>query len=95
VQKSVLRDVSQLETKIERATEGVRNHFITRLANLANKANAFSIANFIMAARIESNISDRYRVVLIFTLCKFSDHVNKNFKDCTREDNSHFLIFTE
>ena len=54
-------------------------------------SNALSIANFLLACRVESNISSTYREDLIFTLCKLSNYLGKNFKDFTREDVLAFL----
>jgi hypothetical protein len=55
--------------KIDRATEGLRQQFITRLTDHRYRFNALTIANFLLAAKTESNISDGYREDLIFTLC--------------------------
>jgi integrase/recombinase XerD len=82
VQKVVFED----RLKIERATEGLRQQFITRLTDHRYGANALTIANFLLAAKTESNISDGYREDLIFTLCKLSNFIGKDFKHFTRED---------
>ncbi|HEX9317581.1 MAG TPA: hypothetical protein VF884_01465, partial [Nitrososphaeraceae archaeon] len=89
MQKTLLD--SQLKIKIERATEGIRQGFISRLEIHEYKTNALTIANFLMAAKIESNISDSYKEDLIFTLCKLSDYIGKVFKDFTREDILSYL----
>ncbi len=54
MQKTVLED----RLKIDRATEGLRQQFITRLTDHEHKDNALTVANFLLAAKIESNISD-------------------------------------
>jgi integrase/recombinase XerD len=58
VQKALLDTQSKI--KIERAREGLKKWFITRLENHEYKANALTIANFLIAAKIESNIAISY-----------------------------------
>jgi hypothetical protein len=87
MQKTVLAD----QLKIDRATEGLRQQFITTLTDHKYRVNALTIANFLLAAKTESNISDGYREDLIFTLCKLSNFIGKDFKDFTREDILSFL----
>jgi hypothetical protein len=72
--------------KVERATEGLTRQAVRRLSEHVHKLNSLSIANFLLACRVESNISSTYREDLIFTLCKLSNYIGKNFKDFTRED---------
>lgn len=87
MQKVVFED----RLKIESATEGLRQQFITRLTDHRYGVNALTIANFILAAKTESNISDGYREDLIFTLCKLSNFTGKDFNDFTREDILSYL----
>ena len=87
MQKVVFED----RLKIDRATEGLRQQFITRLTDHRYGVNALTIANFILAAKTESNISDGYREDLIFTLCKLSSFIRKDFNDFTREDILSYL----
>ena len=47
VQKALLD--TQFKIKIERATEGLKKWFIIRLENHEHKANALTIANFLIA----------------------------------------------
>ena len=77
--------------KIERAVEGLRNQFVRRLSDHGHKQNALTIAKFLLASTVESNISNSYKEDLIFTLCKLSIYVGKNFKDFDREDVLSFL----
>lgn len=87
MQKTVFED----RLRIERATEGLRQQFITRLVDHKYGTNALTIAHFLLAAKTESNISDGYREDLIFTLCKLSNFIGKDFKDFTREDILSYL----
>jgi integrase/recombinase XerD len=89
VQKALLDTQSTI--KIESATEGLKKWFITRLENHEHKANALTIANFLIAAKIESNIAISYKEDLIFTLCKLSNYVGKDFINFTREDILSYL----
>ena len=77
--------------KVERATEGLARQAVRRLIEHAHKPNALSIANFLLASRVESNISSTYREDLILTLCKLSNYLGKNFKESSREDVPSFL----
>lgn len=77
--------------KIDRATEGLRRQS-DRLTEHGLELKAVSIAQFLLASRVESNISTSYKEDLIFTLCKRSNYVGKNFKDFTREEYFLFLI---
>jgi site-specific recombinase XerD len=82
---------SQSNIKIERATEGLKKCFIARLENHENKTNALTIASFLIVAKIESNIAISYKEDLIFTLCKLSNYVSKDFNNFTREDILSYL----
>jgi integrase len=77
--------------KIERAVEGLRKQSIRRLSEHGHKQNALTIAKFLLASTVESNISNSYKEDLIFTLCKLSNYIGKNFKDFDREDVLSFL----
>jgi hypothetical protein len=89
VQKTLLDNQSKII--IERATEGLKKWFITRLENHVHETNALTIANFLIAAEIESNIAISYKEDLIFTLCKLSNYVGKDFNNFTREDILSYL----
>ena len=49
MQKALLDTQSKI--KIEKATEGLKKWFITRLENHEHKTNALTIANFLIAPR--------------------------------------------
>ena len=89
MQKALLDTQSKI--KIERATEGLKKWFITRLENHEHKANALTIANFLIATKIESNIAISYKEDLIYTLCKLSNYIGKDFKDFSRENILSYL----
>jgi hypothetical protein len=78
--------------KIDRATEGLRRQSERRLTEHGHELKVVSIAQFLLASRVESNISTSYKEDLIFTLCKRSNYVGKKFKDFTREEYFLFLI---
>ncbi|MGA9743407.1 MAG: hypothetical protein WBP88_01675 [Nitrososphaeraceae archaeon] len=88
MQKALLDTQSKI--KIERATEGLKRWFITRLEKLEHKNNALTIANFLNAAEIESNIAISYKEDLIFTLCKLSNYVETTILP----EKTYFLIWT-
>ncbi len=58
----------EMTSKVERATEGLRRQSVRRLNEHGNKTNALSIAKFLLASKVESNISNSYKEDLIFTL---------------------------
>ena len=89
MQKTLLDNQSKII--IERATEGLKKWFITRLENHEHKTSALTIANFLITAKIESNIAISYKEDLIFTLCKLSNYVGKDFNNFTREDILSYL----
>ena len=77
--------------KIERAVEALRKQFVRRLSEHGHNQNALTIAKFLLASTVESNISNSYKEDLVFTLCKLSNRIGKNFRDFDREDILTFL----
>jgi len=80
-----------LDRKIDDATSGLRREFSRDLYSISEE-NALTIANYILAMRVEINLSDSYRLNVISILCKFSKcQANKQFDAIDREDILAFL----
>jgi integrase len=80
-----------LDRKIEDATSGLRREFSRDLYSISEE-NALTIVNYILAMRVEINLSDSYRLNIINILCKFSKcQTNKRFDTINRKDILAFL----
>lgn len=80
------------DRKIDIVTSGLEQTIIDHLKTLP-KENALIIIKYILAMRMEINLSDNYRRLNINTLCylsKFLDN-GKSFKQITREDLLQYL----
>ena len=74
------------------ATEGLQP-FVLNYLKTMGLTNGTILADYIIAARTESNISDTYRKEVIkdlFVLSKFFGH-EKSFKDMSRDDLLSYL----
>jgi integrase len=80
-----------LDRKIDDAASGLRREFSRDLHSISEE-NALTIANYILAMRVEINLSDSYRLNVISILCKFSKcQANKRFEAIDRKDILAFL----
>jgi hypothetical protein len=80
------------DRKIDIVTSGLEQTIIDHLKT-SPKENALIIIKYILAMRMEINLSDNYRRLNINTLCylsKFLDN-GKSFKQITREDLLQYL----
>jgi integrase len=91
VKHTITSNFGWLDRKIEEATVGLRPEFSRDLHSISEE-NALTIANYILAMRVEINLSNTYRWNNISILCKFSSHhENKPFSDISRDDIIAFL----
>jgi hypothetical protein len=80
-----------LERKLETVTSGLRQASFTGLQTITYD-NSSTIADYILAMKTETNLSDNYRRDNIVVLTKFSKYCdNKSFKDTRRDDIIAFL----
>ncbi|MGA7897616.1 MAG: hypothetical protein WCA39_02010, partial [Nitrososphaeraceae archaeon] len=84
VKQIIISNFSWLDRRIDEATVGLRPEFSRDLHSISEE-NAFTIANYILAMRVEINLSNSYRWNNISILCKLSNyHENKPFSDINR-----------
>jgi hypothetical protein len=88
------KDELLLKTKIDNAVAGLDNYFCRLLAQQLSRDNAAVIADYILAMRIETNLSDNYRASIISALSALSKHHShkKSFRQMTREEKILLLI---
>jgi integrase len=82
----------QFERKIDFATAGLRPFIHRDVTENLSTRNARTIAEYVLAMKTETNLSDNYRasiIQLLSTLSKF--HKNKNFSVLTRDDIVSYL----
>ena len=84
-QKEVI--AAPFDRKIESVIEGVQL-YISNYFKILGIINGTILADYIIAARSESNISDNYKKEIIKDLFKLSEFFNheKPFKEITRDD---------
>ncbi len=91
VKQIITSNFGWLDRKIEEATIGLRPEFSRDLHSISEE-NALTIANYILAMKVEINLSNAYRWSNICILCKFSNyHENRLFRDINRNDILSFL----
>ncbi|MFZ0514412.1 MAG: hypothetical protein WAM14_22600 [Candidatus Nitrosopolaris sp.] len=79
------------DSKIDNITSGLRREYSRGLYEIS-KENTLTIADYILAMRTETNLSDHYRMDLIKFLYTFSKYNNnKSFSTITRNDIICFL----
>ncbi len=81
------KEVAAFDRKIELVTEGLQP-YISNYFKILRILNGTILADYIIAARSESNISDNYKKEIIKDLFKLSEFFNhqKLFKEMTRDD---------
>jgi hypothetical protein len=76
-----------LDKKLKDITAGSRPAYLNVLHTVSND-NASTIADYILAMRTETNLSDSYREDNIMALCRYSKYCsNRPFKTVTKRDN--------
>jgi hypothetical protein len=76
-----------INKKLQTATSGLQKYLYKQLTEQVSKENSLTIADYILAQKIEVNLSDTYRANILTTLITISKfHANKLFKAMTRED---------
>jgi integrase/recombinase XerD len=89
--KTHLKD-EKFEKKIDFATAGLRPFIHKDLIENVSTKNARTIAEYVLAMKTETNLSDNYRATIIQLLSTLSKyHNNKNFSDLTRDDIISYL----
>jgi site-specific recombinase XerD len=80
------------EQRLDNALDGLEPYYLDHLKNRISKANALTIANYILSMKVETKISTNHRKGIITSLklvSRFLD--NKPFKEMTREGILTFL----
>jgi len=91
IKQIITSNFSWLDRRIDEATVGLRPEFSRDLHSISEE-NALTIANYILAMKVEINLSNTYRWNYISLLCKFSNYQkNKSFGDISRDDILAFL----
>lgn len=73
--------------KLESVIAGLQKFYYRILDERLPKGNACTIIDYILAMKIETNLSDNYRQALIKALAGLSEFTsNKSFANMTRED---------
>jgi hypothetical protein len=82
-----------LDRQIEEITAGLSSlYYANSLRSISNEENIKTIIRYIIAARIEANLSNSYRKNIIEALCRFSKyHNDKPFKDISIDNITAFL----
>jgi hypothetical protein len=79
------------DRKIENITAGLQLHYVKQLKDIHPK-NALIIIDYIHALKTEINLSDNYRSLNIFLLCRISRFCNNQlFKQLSRQDLLSYL----
>jgi integrase len=80
------------ELRLKNALDGLEDYFYDHLNNRISKLNALTIVNYVLAMKVEENLSINHKrgvVTSLKLLSQFSD--NKPFKEMTKEDLLAFL----
>ena len=93
--KSSLRteeDNPFFDQRMDNALDGLQPYFYDHLKNRISKTNAISIVDYILAMKVETNLSIDHRRGVITTLKLLSQFLeDKPFKEMTRNDILSFL----
>lgn len=80
------------EQRLNNALDGLESYYYDHLKNRLSRSNAFTIVNYILAMKVETNLSTNYRRETIMSLKLISQFLdNKLFKEVTRDDILSFL----
>ena len=75
------------DQRLTNALDGLEPYYMKHLKTKVSKNNALTIANYILAMRVETNLSDDHRKGTITSLKLVSQfHDNKPFREMTRDD---------
>ena len=78
------------DIKISTVTEGMIPYFAKTIKGLPYE-NSLTIVNFVMSLNTEINPSTNYKTTIIDVLCRLSRHIEKDFKNMSRQDVLDFL----
>jgi hypothetical protein len=80
------------EQRMNNALDGLQPYYYDHLKNRISKTNATTIIDYILAMKVETNLSDDHRRGVITTLKLVSQFLDdKPFKEMTRNDILSFL----
>ena len=75
------------DQRLTNALDGLEPYYMKHLKTKVSKTNALTIADYILAMRVETNLSDDHRKSTITSLKLVSQfHDNKPFREMTRDD---------
>lgn len=78
--------------RLNNALDGLEPYFMDHVKNKVSKTNALTIADYVLAMRVETNLSTNHRRGVITTLKLLSGYLEKRpFRKMTREDILSFL----
>jgi integrase/recombinase XerD len=80
------------ELRLKNALDGLEDYFYDHLKNRISKLNAITIVNYVLAMKVEENLSINHKRGVVTSLKLLSQFVdNKPFKEITKEDLLEFL----
>jgi hypothetical protein len=84
------------EQRLNNALDGLESYYYDHLKNRVSKSNALTIADYILAMKVETNPSTNYRRETIMSLKLISQFLdNKPFKEMTRDNIFFFWTAVE
>lgn len=85
-------EINIINRKLQTTTSGLQKYLYKQLTEQVSKENSLIIADYILAQKIEVNLSDTYRANILTTLITISKFLdNKSFKAMTMEDILSYL----
>jgi hypothetical protein len=85
--KEIEQESPLFEQRLVNALDGLESYYLDHLRNRVSKANALTIADYVLSMKVETNLSTNYRRGIITTLKLVSQFLNnKPFREMTRED---------
>lgn len=87
--RSVMTDEESplFEQRLNNALDGLEDYYYDHLKNRISKSNALTIVDYVLAMKVETNLSTNHKrgvVTALKLLSQFLD--NKPFKEMKRED---------
>ena len=75
------------DQRLNNALDGLEPYYLDHLKNRLSKSNALTIADYILAMKVETNLSTNHKRSIITSLKLVSQFLdNKPFKEMTRQD---------
>jgi hypothetical protein len=80
------------DQRLNNALDGLEEYFYDHLKNRISKLNAQTIVNYILAMKVETNLSTNHKRGVVTSLKLLSQFLgDKSFKEMTKEDLLAFL----